>query len=158
MRETFSANLLHMTDNIIWPIAAGRSLASTSRGLLCKNESFLQLRYTPLLLNELLTVLSVKWHSLTCVFLLKATMCILLFEKFAESIIPMTRILCFLGHAGHHCPTETSPSAEMTIASIILTTAGWLSDYKPHYTWKSQRKVSDYLVAQRRVVVTFMPQ
>lgn len=138
--------------SITGSMAAGWSLASTVRGLLCKHESFLQLRYTQLLLNELLTLLPVKLHGLTCVFLVKATVCFLLSEKFAELVIPMTRILCFPWRAGHYCPTGSSPSAEMTITSIILSAAEWLSAYKPQYTWKSQRKVSYYLVRQRRVV------
>lgn len=96
MREIFFAKLVHMSDSITRSTAAGWSLASTLSGLLCKHESFLQLIYTQLLLNELLTLLPVKLHGLTCVFLVKATVCILLSEKFAELVIPMTRILCFL--------------------------------------------------------------
>lgn len=131
-------------------MAAGRCLASVPSGLLCKCENFLQLRYARFLLNELFVWLPVKWLSLACVILLKVTVCLLLFEKFAELLIPMTRILHLLEHVGHHCPTGSSPSTKMTITGVILIEADWLVIMNHSIFEKARGGVSDYLVTQRK--------
>lgn len=131
-------------------MAAGRCLASVPSGLLCKCESFLQLIYARFLLNECFICLPVKWLSLACVILFKVTMCLLLFEKFAELLIPVTRILHLLEYVDHHCPTGSSPSAKKPIASVVLTEADWLVIMNHGVFEKARGGISDYLVTQRK--------